>query len=269
MTQRERLIFLIRYLMLECVEYSGIRIPNSEEEQKKLLRTLMNLRPPRPIAEEFITVQDEYLTEETKRKDIICLSDLSPIERGIYLWQGDITALSVDGIVNAANSALLGCFVPCHGCIDNAIHSAAGIQLRLDCERIMRHQGRDEEPGKAKITEAYNLPCRYVLHTVGPVLQEELKEEDCRLLASCYLSCLELAAAHGLKSIAFCCISTGEFHFPNEAAARIAVNIVRNYQQENQWNMEVIFNVFKDTDYEIYRKLLGRDQPVNKDIQRR
>lgn len=153
---------------------------------------------------------------------------------------------------------MLGCFVPCHGCIDNAIHSAAGVQLRLECARVMSEQGTEEPTGRAKITKAYNLPCRYVLHTVGPIIYREVTRKDCELLASCYRSCLELAGAYGLKSVAFCCISTGEFHFPNELAAKIAVQTVRAYLLENKNGMEVIFNVFKDTDYTIYKKLLGQ-----------
>ena len=178
------------------------------------------------------------------------------MQPGLYLWQGDITTLAVDAIANAANSAMLGCFVPCHGCIDNAIHSAAGVQLRLECARIMAQQQAEEPTGRAKITRAYNLPCRYVLHTVGPIIDGRVTKQDRKLLASCYRSCLELAAAHGLKSIAFCCISTGEFHFPNELAAEIAIRTVKTYQQQNPNRMEVIFNVFKDCDYEIYKKLL-------------
>lgn len=170
---------------------------------------------------------------------------------------GDITRLSVDAIVNAANSAMLGCFVPCHGCIDNAIHSAAGVELRLECSRIMEKQKTEEPAGKAKLTKAYNLPCHYVLHTVGPIIYGTATGRDCDLLSDCYRSCLELATAYRLKSIAFCCISTGEFHFPNEKAAEIAIQMVQDYQKENQNGLEVVFNVFKDNDYKIYKRLLG------------
>lgn len=213
--------------------------------------------PPKPVSKEFLAIQDAYLQEERTRKGVISLSDLSLVQSGIYLWQGDITRLSVDAIVNAANSAMLGCFVPCHGCIDNAIHSAAGIELRLECSHIMAKQETEEPTGKAKITKAYNLPCRYILHTVGPIIYGEVTQRDCELLSDCYRSCLELAAAYQLKSIAFCCISTGEFHFPNKKAAEIAIQTVQNYQKKNQNNVEVVFNVFKDSDYEIYRQLLG------------
>ena len=201
-------------------------------------------------------MQDAYLQQESRQKGIVTLSDLEPMAEGIYLWQGDITRLRVDAIVNAANSALLGCFVPCHGCIDNAIHSAAGVQLRLECARIMNRQKTQEPTGKAKLTKAYNLPSRYVLHTVGPIIYEKVTEDDCALLADCYRSCLELAAAHQLKSIAFCCISTGEFRFPNQKAAEIAIETVQKVQQERHSRMEVVFNVFKDEDAQIYKRLL-------------
>lgn len=191
------------------------------------------------------------------RKGITDLADLTPVQEGLYLWQGDITTLKCDAIVNAANSQMLGCFVPCHGCIDNAIHTYAGVQLRLACAELMRTQNHEEPTGRAKITPAYNLPCQYVLHTVGPIIRGRLTKREEELLASCYCSCLELAGKNGVRSIAFCCISTGEFRFPNERAAEIAVETVKAYRQETQSGIEVIFNVFKQMDYEIYRNLLG------------
>lgn len=257
MTQTERLYFLINYLIDENNELKSIDVPSQERAKKQLLRSLMNIRPPKPVSKEFLEIQDAYLQEECSEKGIISLSDISPARPGIYLWQGDITRLSTDAIVNAANSAMLGCFVPCHGCIDNAIHSAAGVELRLECSRIMEKQKAKEPTGKAKITKAYNLPCRYVLHTVGPIVYGSVTRQDCDLLSDCYHSCLELADANQIKSIAFCCISTGEFHFPNQKAAEIAIQTVRDYQAKNQNSPEVIFNVFKDSDYEIYRQLLG------------
>lgn len=257
MTQAERLTFLIKYLISEDNGLTSFHIPVEENERKRLLRSLMNIRPPKPVTKEFLDIQDEYLQEEKIEKGIISLADIPSMESGIYLWQGDITCLSVDAIVNAANSAMLGCFVPCHGCIDNAIHSAAGIGLRLECSRIMEKQKIKEPTGKSKITKAYNLPCRYVLHTVGPVIYGKVTKEDRGLLSECYRSCLELAAEYQLKSIAFCCISTGEFHFPNEAAAEIAIQTVKDYQKSNPGDLEVVFNVFKDCDYEIYKQLLG------------
>lgn len=260
MTQQERLLYLINYLKNESTEWNSLEIPQNEAEQKRFLRSLMNMRPPKAIPEEFLHIQDEYLQEEQKQKKLVSLAELSPVRGGIYLWQGDITTLKTDGIVNAANSALLGCFVPCHGCIDNAIHSAAGIQLRLECSRIMTVQKAAEPTGKAKITKAYNLPCRYVLHTVGPIIRDKVTKQDCALLADCYRSCLELAGRYHLKSVAFCCISTGEFHFSNEKAAEIAVDTVTTYQRQNQNGLEVVFNVWKNRDYEIYKRLLFTDK---------
>lgn len=262
MTQEERLLFLINYLQNEDREWKKIPVPRESTGRKNLLRSLMNLRPPRSVSKEFLEVQDAYLQEELAQKGIVSLDGLPQIRPGIYLWQGDITRLSADAIVNAANSALLGCFLPCHGCIDNAIHSAAGVELRLECARIMETQKREKqqtkEPvGKAKITEAYNLPCCHVIHTVGPIIRGAVTGQDCDQLSACYRSCLELAAISQLKSIAFCCISTGEFHFPNEKAAEIAVQTVLDYQKKNKNGLEVIFNVFKDKDYEIYQDLLG------------
>ena len=256
MTQDERLDKLICYLLREKAEYKTIPIPDSAADKRRLLRALMNVRPPVPVSEDFLKVQDEYLQGVLAEKEVIRTADLTPVQPGLYLWQGDITTLAADAIVNAANSAMLGCFVPCHGCIDNAIHSAAGVQLRLECARIMAQQQGEEPTGRAKITRAYNLPCRYVLHTVGPIIDGRVTRQDRELLASCYRSCLELAATYGLKSIAFCCISTGEFHFPNELAAEIAIRTVKTYQQQNPNRMEVIFNVFKDCDCEIYKRLL-------------
>lgn len=256
MTQTERRRYLIAALLKEQPQYSKIEIPCDEQGQKTLLRSLFNIRMPFPVTEEFLTVQNAYLQEETRRKGITALADLEPVQKKIYLWRGDITTLQCDGIVNAANSQMLGCFVPCHGCIDNAIHTYAGVQLRLECSELMKQQGHEEETGRAKLTKAYNLPCRYVLHTVGPIVHGSLTKKDKELLASCYQSCLELAERNGLKSIAFCCISTGEFHFPNDKAAQIAVETVKRYKEQAHSKIEVIFNVFKELDYNIYRELL-------------
>ena len=253
MTQREKREFLIQKLIDEQPRYRDLHIPADEAAQKMLLRSLMNVRPPYPIGEDFLTMQDTYLQEATARKGITDSADLTPVEPGIYLWQGDITTLKCGAIVNAANSGMTGCYAPCHGCIDNAIHTYAGVQLRLACAEMMKKQGHEEETGKAKLTPAYNLPCEYVLHTVGPIIYGRVTKKDQELLASCYRSCLELAQENGIKSVAFCCISTGEFHFPNDEAAKIAVDTVRQYKGDT----EVIFNVFKNADHEIYRKLLG------------
>ena len=259
MTQMERRLYLIQELLKEQPRYEGMKIPEDEDGQKRLLRSLFNIRLPRPAGKEFLAVQDAYLQEETQRKGITDLDDLQPVQEGIYLWQGDITTLRCDAIVNAANSQMLGCFVPCHGCIDNAIHTFAGVQLRLSCAELMQQQEHEEETGKAKITPAFNLPCRYVLHTVGPIVGGWLSKKDKDLLASSYRSCLELAEQNHIKSIAFCCISTGEFHFPNEKAAEIAIQTVNEYRERTNSKMEVIFNVFQQTDYDIYRTLLGAD----------
>ena len=261
MTQHEKRIYLIGELLKENKEIEGspIRantvIPSSTEEQKQLLRSLFNIRPPLPTSEEFIKIQDEYLKEEINNKGIIVLDDELK-KNNIYLWKGDITRLKVDAIVNAANSALLGCFLPGHACIDNAIHTFAGVQLRLECDKIMKEQGSPEETGKAKITKAYNLPSKYVIHTVGPIIQDEVMPIHCELLKSSYLSSLELADEWGIRQIAFCCISTGAFSFPNRLAAEIAIKTVREYLEKAKSGIKVIFNVFNDQDETIYKSLL-------------
>ncbi|GFI33357.1 protein-ADP-ribose hydrolase [Lachnospiraceae bacterium] len=256
MDQGERRKFLIRELLQENVQYRDVEIPAGEEEQRQLLRGLMNVRLPGRIGREFLKVQDEYLQAETAVKGITELDGLRPVAEGIYLWQGDITTLRCDAIVNAANSGMTGCYVPNHRCIDNCIHSFSRIQLRMDCAEMMRMQGHEEETGKAKITKAYNLPCRYILHTVGPIISGTPTKTDCELLAGCYRSCLELAAENGLDSVAFCCISTGEFHFPNDRAAQIAVSTVKEFMAQETSVKKVVFNVFKDLDKEIYGRLL-------------
>ncbi|MBQ1308215.1 MAG: protein-ADP-ribose hydrolase [Ruminococcus sp.] len=254
MKQTERRVYLIEYLLAERGE--RIEIPNDAYNQKRLLRSLFNIRMPKETSEDFLQIQDGYLQEENRRKGITDIADLQPVQDDIYLWQGDITTLRCDAIVNAANSQMLGCFRPCHGCIDNAIHTFAGVQLRRNCNEIMQKQGHNEPTGQAKITPAYNLPCKYVLHTVGPIVSGRLTEEHCELLKSCYLSCLKLAEKNSCKSIAFCCISTGVFGFPQREAAQIAVDTVKEYKEENHSDIKVIFNVFKDDDYAIYNEIL-------------
>ena len=257
MTQTERRLFLIKELLREQPRYGNMDIPANQQEQKNLLRSLFNIRMPQSVTDEFQKVQDAYLQTETAEKGITDIEALTPLQEDIYLWQGDITTLRCDAIVNAANSQMLGCFCPCHGCIDNAIHTFSGVQLRLACADLMKKQGHEEPTGEAKITPAYNLPCKYVLHTVGPIIQGRLTKRDEKLLASCYRSCLELAEKNNVKSLAFCCISTGEFHFPNERAAEIAVETVKEYKQYTNSKMKVIFNVFKALDLHIYQRLLG------------
>lgn len=259
MTQTEKRLYLIRELMKEDPKYGEMKIPDDEQSQKNMLRALFNLRMPEAADKEFLLIQDTYLQEEIRRKGITDLADLKPAQQDLYLWKGDITTLKCDAIVNAANSQMLGCFLPCHGCIDNAIHTYAGVQLRQACAWIMEQQDQEEETGKAKITSAFNLPSKYILHTVGPIIRGRLREEDKTLLESCYRSCLELAENYQLKSIAFCCISTGEFHFPNSIAAEIAVSTVKEYKGKTGSKMEVIFNVFKEEDYRIYERLLRTD----------
>ena len=255
MTQDERRRFLLEFLLRERGE--TMALPEDEAAQRRLLRALCNAREPIPAPADFLAVQDAYLQEETRRKGVTDAARIPEAEPGIRLWRGDITTLRCDAIVNAANSALLGCFVPCHGCIDNAIHTCAGVQLRLACAELMAAQGHPEPTGRAKITPAFNLPSRYVLHTVGPIVRNRPTARDEALLAACYRSCLELAAAHGARSVAFCCISTGEFHFPSARAAQIAVQTVREARKTLQHEMDVIFNVYQERDLRIYEGLLA------------
>lgn len=258
MNQAERRRYLINYLLKENKQYSNYDIPKSSDEQKSLLRGLFNIRMPRAVDEEFIRIQDDYLQEENKNRGITHYRELAEVENNIYLWQGDISTLKCGAIVNAANSEMLGCFRPNHTCIDNCIHTFAGIQLRSACYDIMQKQGHEEATGNAKITPAYNLPSDYVIHTVGPIVDGKLTDKHRKLLESCYTSCLKLADEYQLDSIAFCCISTGVFMFPNDEAATIAVETVRKYLKETGSPIKVIFNVFKDYDLEIYRRLLGK-----------
>ncbi len=239
-------------LLAEMPDLKIGEIPDNLNSQRKLLRALMNVRPPMPLDENFLKLQDEILTAEKLERGVVKISEIPDATKNIKIWQGDITRLEVDAIVNAANSALLGCFIPLHGCIDNAIHSAAGLQLRDACNKI---SNGNEPTGKAKITPAFNLPCKFVIHTVGPIIYgEKPTPAEENLLASCYESCLKLAVEKNLKSIAFCCISTGEFHFPNKRAAEIAVATVKKFLEQN--NLCVVFNVFKNLDAEIYKELL-------------
>jgi O-acetyl-ADP-ribose deacetylase (regulator of RNase III) len=250
---------LINKLLAEQPQYGDISIPGDMEDKKRLFRSLVNVRPPMPVDDDFLHMQDNHLHSELAEKGFVRVEQLKEIQPCLYLWQGDITRLNADAIVNAANSAMLGCFVPCHGCIDNAIHSFAGVQLRLKCHELMQEQEQEEPTGTAKITPAYNLPSRYVLHTVGPIIQGRPTRAQCEQLANCYRSCFELADNHTLKSIAFCCISTGEFHFPNRMAAEIAIQTVRDCLQTAKSIDRVIFNVYKEEDYAIYRRLLTVD----------
>ncbi|MBR2284433.1 MAG: protein-ADP-ribose hydrolase [Ruminococcus sp.] len=251
----KKIDFLINYLLSERNDLANITIPENEADKFRLYRSLVNIRPAVKADESFLQVEDEYLTELTRSRRITDIADLSPIEDGIYLWKGDITTLKCGAIVNAANSGMTGCYQPCHSCIDNCIHTFAGVRLRYKCGQIMEKQGHEEPTGKAKITPAYNLPCDYVIHTVGPIVQGRLTDGHCRLLESSYQSCSELAVQNGIDSIAFCCISTGVFGFPQDKAAEIAVRTVREFRKSH--DIQVIFNVFREDDYEIYKRLLS------------
>ena len=257
-SHEEQRIWLIEQLLAERSDASGIKIPSNEKEQKDLLRGLMNIRMPDPVSDEFLKVQDEYLTAENMDEGIVRLEDLEPFgsDERIYLWQGDMSRLAVDAVVNPANSGFTGCYQWLHSCLDNILGSKAGIQLRLCCNDIIRKQGHPEPTGQAKITPAFNLPAKYIIHTVGPIVQHILTKQNEEDLASCYRSILKLADENGLSDVAFCCISTGVFMFPNERAAEIAVRTVREYLDTTGSGIKVIFNVFKDIDYLFYKNLL-------------
>ena len=274
MTQAERRLYLITELLKEDKGSAGFKlglvpgneggfvIPDDEKSQRDILRALMNIRGPYSISEDFLRIQDEYLQQVNKERGITDIADLSPTTRNpkLYLWQGDITTLKVDAIVNAANSALLGCFAPLHICIDNCIHTFAGIQLRLACNELMQKQGHEEGTGLCKITPAFNLPSRYVLHTVGPIIYTSVGPREKLLLENCYKNCLETASQNQLESVAFCCISTGVFRFPADLAAQIAVETVEMWLAENPDSSvkKVVFNVFGNKDLEIYKKVLSK-----------
>lgn len=256
-TQRERLIFLIEYLLAERNEKA--ELPKDEAQLFRLYRALVNIREPMDASAEFLCVEDEYLTERLRLAGITDSAALPhcAADGRISIWRGDITLLKTDGIVNAANSALLGCFAPNHDCIDNCIHTFAGIRLRLECDKLMRAQGFAEPAGKAKITPAFNLPSKYVLHTVGPIIYDGVTAKERELLASCYRSCFELAEEKGLESLAFCCISTGVFRFPNDEAASVAAETVRECLNSAKSLKQVIFNVFNSADFDLYTALLN------------
>lgn len=269
MTREEKISRLITYLIEENPGYASIPEPVNEVEKRRLLRALMNVHWPGEASEMYYRLQDELLQEELEEKGVVRAEDIPTWERDhpasglrhpdrISLWQGDITRLAVDGIVNAANKALLGCFIPNHNCIDNVIHSAAGMQLRDDCAKLIAAQGREEECGDCKLTRAYNLPSRYVLHTVGPMVRREVTERDRALLRACYHSCLDTALEAGISSVAFCCISTGVFSFPREEAAAIAVGAVLQWKMRHRdAALRVLFNTFLDEDTAIYRSILN------------
>ena len=263
MTQNGRLDYLVEEFKADSVQYKDLQTPEDTEGKRRILRSLMNIRTPRKMADAVLTVQDEYLQERIRENGIVELADIPIIRDRMSIWQGDITRLAVDAIVNAANSQMLGCFVPMHTCIDNCIHTFAGVQLRAECARQMEQlksrYGRDYEQPTAlpMLTDAYNLPARKVIHIVGPIVQGRLTTSLENDLAACYRNTLDMCLENGLKSVAFCCISTGVFHFPNKRAAEIAVQTVTGWLSEHPGGMErVIFNVFKDEDKAYYEQLL-------------
>ncbi len=271
MKQKERLNYLVQYLCKDSIVYGDITV--RDEHKRKLMRSLMNIRMPKQVSKEFLKIQNDFLQEESVEKGIIDVDNIHTIKETfntdfknsdkISLWQGDITRLKADVIVNAANSRMLGCFVPCHGCIDNAIHSASGIQLREECAKYMKYQqvkfGDDyEEPtGNAMMTLSYNLPSKYIIHTVGPIVNGNPTKKDCILLKKCYTSCLELANKKELKNIVFCCISTGQYGFPNQQAAEIALETIISFLESKNNLQKIIFNVFTNKDFEIYKNIIN------------
>ena len=249
MDRLENLKNIIRYLMADA--HVSHRIPATIEECQRMMRALMNVWEPREISADFLTIQDAELQQQAEDKGVVEIAD-----KGLAIWQGDITRLKVDAIVNAANAQGLGCWAPLHNCIDNCIHSAVGIQLRKECNDQL--QGSLLKTGDAMMTKGYNLPAKHVIHTVGPIIETGVptKEQE-EQLAQCYRSCLDLAEKAGLESIAFCCISTGVFHFPNERAAEIAIETVKRYPRQSI--KTIVFNVFLDKDHDIYKQLLTED----------
>lgn len=257
MTQEQRLDALLRILSDE--QNRPLPQAHTQQEKAQWFRALCNVRPPWPADAAFLRLQDAYLTRALAEKGITSVDTLTPTRENLYVWRGDITTLAADAIVNAANAQMLGCFVPGHGCIDNAIHTFAGVQLRLACASLMQTLGRPARTGEAFVTPAFNLPSRYVLHTVGPVVEGPLTEVHRRQLATCYNACLALAVEQGCQSIAFCCISTGVFRFPPAPAARIAVDTVRAFCATHP-DLQVIFNVFTERDETLYRSLLQKGE---------
>ncbi len=263
MDRLSNLAFIIDYLKAEDDRFSNLEMPSSLVERQRLMRALLNIRAPKPVSSDFLKAQDAELQLQREGKDVVDITDeehftplpFSPFT--FYLWRGDITRLRADAIVNAANSAMLGCFQPLHACIDNAIHSAAGVQLRLECDGIMRRRGRAAKTSEAIMTRGYNLPASHVVHVVGPIIPNGVPTRGQEMeLANCYRHCLEFATENHLHSIVFCCISTGVFMFPQRRAAEIATASVRAWLMAHETSVStVVFNVFKQADYDIYKSL--------------
>ncbi|MBO0927719.1 protein-ADP-ribose hydrolase [Staphylococcus sp. 30400_3112M30941] len=258
-TNEERLEYLIDYMWRERNDNDELEMPTSFEGLWKLYRGLANVRPAIPVSETYLAVQDALLSD-LNRQHVMDVNDLKPIKGdNIFVWQGDITTLKIDAIVNAANSRFLGCMQANHDCIDNIIHTKAGVQVRLDCADIIRQQGRKESVGNAKMTRAYNLPAKYIVHTVGPQIRRlPVSKMNQDLLAKCYLSCLKLADQQNLNHIAFCCISTGVFAFPQDEAAEIAIRTVQQYLADTNSKLKVVFNVFTEKDLQLYEEAFNR-----------
>ena len=262
--QNQRLEYLVEAFKAESDQYKDLQTPEDTEGRRHLLRSLMNIRMLGKMDDSVLAVQDEYLRERIREKGIVTLEDIPVKEGVISVWQGDITRLAVDAIVNAANSQMLGCFIPMHTCIDNCIHTFAGIQLRAECNRQINRmrmkygQNYEQPTAVPMLTDAYNLPAKKVIHIVGPVVNGKLTPALEQELADCYTNTLDLCAENGLRSVAFCCISTGVFHFPPERAAQIAAKTVRKWLADHDGALErVIFNVFRDQDRDIYEHLFG------------
>lgn len=228
--------------------------PLTDGQKPGYFRALCNVRPPEPVSDDFLQLQDEYLSARTRERGVVDAGKLK-YNGNIALWRGDIIRLNADAVVNACNCALLGCFIPLHGCIDNAIHSAAGVQVRLDCNGMMN--GSLEPNGRVRVTKGYNLPCRYIFHTVGPQVDGKVTDTNRADLKNCYLSCLNKAKEMGLGSIVFCCISTGVYGYPKDEACALAVSTVKDWLKSCCNSLKVVFNVFTAEDEDIYEHELA------------
>ena len=260
MTKKEMITYLLDYLIKENPQFRAIDVSSDLDSQETLLRALLNVRPPMAVSSGFLDMQDNYLQLKKAERVVVFLNHLRPIptDDRLYVWKGDITRLKVDAIVNTANRRMLGCFQPLHDCTDNTIHTYAGVQLRLDCYKLIQEQGHDEPTGTAKITPAYNLPAKFVLHTVSPAINEHLTPIDEDLLAKSYLSCLTLAEKNHLESVALSSLATDdEVHFINENAARIAIQTAKDFLEHSQFVNKIIFNVDEDEELNLYQQLLN------------